>query len=232
MTKPAGKRKAFDSQTFLALVGAGKTILNFTKGRVIFTQGDAANNVFYIQSGKVKMTVVSDQGKEAVVGILEAGQFFGEGCLNGHSVRIATAKALEPSVITSIAKKTMLAVLNKEPKFSELFMAYLLTRNTRVEEDLIDQLFNSSEKRLARMLLLLANFGKEGKPTPIETSINQETLAEMIGTTRSRVSFFLNKFRKLGLISYNGKLVVHRSLLNAVLLEKPAISRGDEQIKS
>jgi CRP/FNR family transcriptional regulator, cyclic AMP receptor protein len=214
MTKPAGKRKAFDPQIFLALVGAGRTILNFTKGRVIFTQGDAASNVFYIQSGKVKMTVVSERGKEAVVGILEAGQFFGEGCLNGHSVRIATAKALEPCVITSIAKKTMLAVLTKEPKFSELFMAYLLTRNTRVEEDLIDQLFNSSEKRLARLLLLLANFGKEGKPTPIETSINQETLAEMVGTTRSRVSFFLNKFRKLGLISYNGKLVVHRSLLN------------------
>ena len=157
------------------------------------------------------------------------GQFFGEGCLNGHSVRIATAKALEPSVITSIAKKTMLAVLDKEPKFSQLFMTYLLMRNTRIEEDLIDQLFNSSEKRLARLLLLLANFGKEGKPTPIETSINQETLAEMIGTTRSRVSFFLNKFRRLGLISYNGKLVVHHSLLNAVLHDKPAINRDDEQ---
>jgi CRP/FNR family transcriptional regulator, cyclic AMP receptor protein len=195
--KKSGKKKAFDPQTFLALVGAGKTIMNFTKGRIIFSQGDAANSVFYIQSGKVKMTVVSERGKEAVVGILEAGQFFGEGCLNGHSVRIATAKTLEPSVVTSISKKTMLAVLNKQPKFSELFMAYLLTRNTRVEEDLIDQLFNSSEKRLARLLLLLANFGKEGKPTPIETSINQETLAEMIGTTRSRVSFFLNKFRKL-----------------------------------
>jgi CRP-like cAMP-binding protein len=228
MKKP--RNKTFDPQTFLALVGAGKTILNFTKGRIIFTQGDAANDVFYLQSGKVKMTVVSEQGKEAVVGILEAGQFFGEGCLNGHSVRIATAKALEPSVITSIAKKTMIAVLHREPKFSELFMAYLLTRNSRIEEDLIDQLFNSSEKRLARLLLLLANFGKEGKPTPIETSINQETLAEMIGTTRSRVSFFLNKFRKLGLISYNGKLVVHRALLNAVLLEKPAINRDDEQV--
>ena len=190
--KKTEKKKAFDPQAFLALVGAGKTILNFTKGRIIFTQGDAANDVFYVQSGKVKMTVVSEQGKEAVVGILEAGQFFGEGCLNGHSLRIATAKALEPSVITSIAKKTMLAVLNKEPKFSELFMAYLLTRNTRIEEDLIDQLFNSGEKRLARLLLLLANFGREGKPTPIEASINQETLAEMIGTTRSRVSFFLN----------------------------------------
>ena len=228
MKKP--RNKTFDPKTFLALVGAGKTILNFTKGRIIFTQGDAADSVFYIQSGKVKMTVVSERGKEAVVGILEEGQFFGEGCLNGHSVRIATAKALEPSVLTSIAKKTMLSVLSKEPKFSELFMTYLLTRNTRVEEDLIDQLFNSSEKRLARLLLLLANFGKEGKPTPIEASINQETLAEMIGTTRSRVSFFLNKFRKLGLISYNGQLVVHRSLLNAVLLEKPGISRDDEQV--
>lgn len=223
------EKKAFDPQTFLALVGTGKTIQNFTKGRLIFTQGDAANDVFYIQSGKVKMTVVSDQGKEAVVGILEAGQFFGEGCLNGHSVRIGTAKALETSVITAIAKKTMLAALNKEPKFSELFMAYLLTRNTRIEEDLLDQLFNSSEKRLARLLLLLANFGKEGKPTPIDASVNQETLAEMIGTTRSRVSFFLNKFRKLGLISYNGKLVVHRSLLNAVLHEKPVINRDEQR---
>ncbi|WP_375791226.1 Crp/Fnr family transcriptional regulator [Bradyrhizobium sp. vgs-9] len=229
MKKP-DKKNTFDPQAFLALVGAGKSVLNFTKGRIIFTQGDAANSVLFIQSGKVKMTVVSEEGKEAVVGIFEPGQFFGEGCLNGHSVRIATAKALEPSVITSIAKKTMLAVLNKEPKFSQLFMTYLLTRNTRIEEDLIDQLFNSSEKRLARLLLLLANFGKEGKPTPIETSINQETLAEMIGTTRSRVSFFLNKFRKLGLISYNGKLVVHRSLLNAVLHDKPAINRDDSQI--
>lgn len=230
MKKPEQK-KAFDPQTFLALVGTGKVIQSVPKDRIIFDQGDAANEVFYIQSGKVKMTVVSEQGKEAVVGILEAGQFFGEGCLNGHLVRIATAKALEASVITTIDKKTMLTVLENEPKFSQLFMVYLLSRNTRVEEDLIDQLFNSSEKRLARLLLLLAHFGKEGKPPPIDATINQETLAEMIGTTRSRVSFFLNKFRKLGLISYNGKLVVHRSLLNAVLHEKPAINRENEQIE-
>jgi CRP/FNR family transcriptional regulator, cyclic AMP receptor protein len=221
------EKKTFDPQAFLALVGAGKTIVNYSKGRIVFAQGDAADKVFYVQSGRVKMTVVSEQGKEAVVGILEPHHFFGEGCLNGHTVRIATAKATEPCVITSITKKAMLAALRKEPKFSELFVAYLLTRNSRIEEDLIDQLFNSSEKRLARLLLLLANFGKEGKPIPIDTSINQETLAEMVGTTRSRVSFFLNKFRKLGLISYNGKLEVHRSLLNAVLYEKPEINREE-----
>ena len=157
--------------------------------------------------------VHSDQGKEAVVGILEAGQFFGEGCLNGHALRIATTTAMEESLLTAIAKTTMIAMLHDEPKFSELFVAYLLTRNSRIEEDLIDQLFNSSERRLARLLLLLANFGKEANPTLISPNISQETLAEMIGTTRSRVSFFMNKFRKLGLISYNGKIGVHRSLL-------------------
>jgi CRP/FNR family transcriptional regulator, cyclic AMP receptor protein len=194
---------------------------------VIFAQGEVANTIFYIQNGRVKVVVLSDQGKEAVVGILEAGQFFGEGCLNGHALRIATTTALEESLITAIAKPAMIAVLHDEPKFSELFVAYLLTRNSRVEEDLIDQLFNSSEKRLARLLLLLANFGKEGNPTPINPHISQETLAEMIGTTRSRVSFFMNKFRKLGLISYNGKIEVHRSLLNAVLYEKPRLERDE-----
>ena len=226
MKKPA--RKVFKPESFLGDVGAGKAVVNYRKDRIVFAQGDVADKVFYIQSGKIKLTVVSEQGKEAVVGILEPQQFFGEGCLNGQAVRIATARALEPCVITSITRKAMLAALRKEPKFSEFFVAYLLTRSLRVEEDLIDQLFNSSEKRLARLLLLLANFGKEGKPTPIDASINQETLAEMIGTTRSRVSFFLNKFRKLGLISYNGKLEVHRALLNAVLYEKPEISRGEE----
>jgi CRP-like cAMP-binding protein len=166
-------------------------------------------------------------GKEAVVGILEPGQFFGEGCLNGHPLRIATTTAMEECVITAITKKAMIATLYTEPKFSELFMAYLLTRNSRVEEDLIDQLFNSSEKRLARLLLLLANFGKEGVPQPILLDISQETLAEMIGTTRSRVSYFMNKFRKLGLISYNGKIEIHNSLLTAVLHEKPEIERND-----
>jgi CRP/FNR family cyclic AMP-dependent transcriptional regulator len=218
----------FDPQRFLAKVGAGKTISTFRKDQIIFSQGEPADTVFYIQKGRVKVVVLSDQGKEAVVGVLEAGHFFGEGCLNGHALRIATTTAMEECLITAITKPAMIAVLHDEPKFSELFVAYLLTRNSRVEEDLIDQLFNSSEKRLARLLLLLANFGKEGSPTPISPNISQETLAEMIGTTRSRVSFFMNKFRKLGLISYNGKIEVHRSLLNAVLYEKPGLQR-DEQ---
>jgi CRP/FNR family cyclic AMP-dependent transcriptional regulator len=217
----------FEPQRFLAKVGAGKTIATYQKDQIIFSQGEAADTVFYVQKGRVKVVVLSDQGKEAVVGILEAGQFFGEGCLNGHALRIATTTAMEESLITAITKPAMIAVLHDEPKFSELFVAYLLTRNSRVEEDLIDQLFNSSEKRLARLLLLLANFGKDGSPTPISPNISQETLAEMIGTTRSRVSFFMNKFRKLGLISYNGKIEVHRSLLNAVLYEKPGLARDE-----
>jgi CRP-like cAMP-binding protein len=173
--------------------------------------------VFYIQQGKIKLTVVSEQGKEAVVAILGPGHFFGEGCLNGHPLRIATTRAVDECVITRLEKATMIATIHNEPEFSELFMSYLLTRNSRIEEDLIDQLFNSSEKRLARLLLLLANFGKEGKPEPIVGKFSQETLAEMIGTTRSRVSFFMNKFRKFGFIGYNGKLEVHNSLLNVVL---------------
>jgi CRP/FNR family transcriptional regulator, cyclic AMP receptor protein len=217
----------FDPKAFLVKVGTGKTILKFEKSQHVFKQGDAADAVFYIQKGRVKLTVLSEQGKEAVVGILEPGQFFGEGCLNGHRLCIATTTAMEECLITSITKEAMITILHTEPKFSELFMAYLLTRNSRVEEDLIDQLFNSSEKRLARLLLLLAHFGKEGTPQPILVDISQETLAEMIGTTRSRVSFFMNKFRKLGLISYNGKIEVHNSLLNAVLHEKPEIDRDD-----
>ena len=215
----------FDPKAFLAKVGTGKTILKFKKNQHVFDQGDVADKVFYIQKGRVKLTVLSEQGKEAVVGILEPGQFFGEGCLNGHPLRIATTTAMEECVITSITKEAMIAALRSEPKFSELFMAYLLTRNSRVEEDLIDQLFNSSEKRLARLLLLLAHFGSEGVPQSILVDISQATLAEMIGTTRSRVSYFMNKFRKLGLISYNGKIEVHNSLLNAVLHEKPGIER-------
>ena len=224
----ATKPSKFDPQKFLAIVGTGKAIAKYRKDQIIFSQGDAADTVFYIQKGRVKVVVVSGHGKEAVIGILEAGQFFGEGCLNGHALRVATTTALEECLITAITKPAMIAALHDEPKFSELFVAYLLTRTSRVEEDLIDQLFNSSEKRLARLLLLLANFGKEGVPTPISPNISQETLAEMIGTTRSRVSFFMNKFRKLGLISYNGKIEVHRSLLNAVLYEKPHLER-DEQ---
>jgi CRP/FNR family transcriptional regulator, cyclic AMP receptor protein len=222
------KAKAlFDPKLFLAKVGEGKAILKFDKNQVVFAQGDVADAVFYIQKGRIKVLVISEQGKEAVVGILESGQFFGEGCLNGHPLRISTAMAIEECLITSIAKGAMLTVLHREPKFSELFMAYLLSRNSRIEEDLIDQLFNSSEKRLARLLLLLANFGKEGTPQPIAAKVSQETLAEMIGTTRSRVSFFMNKFRKLGFITYNGKIEVHSSLLNAVLYDKPEILRDE-----
>lgn len=221
-------KNPFDPLAFLAKVGTGKTISVYRKDQIIFSQGEVADTIFYIQKGGVKVVVLSDQGKEAVVGILEPGQFFGEGCMNGHSLRIATSTATEESLITSISKSAMIAVLHDEPKFSELFVAYLLTRNSRVEDDLIDQLFNSSEKRLARLLLLLAKFGKEGSPTPISPNISQETLAEMIGTTRSRVSFFMNKFRKLGLISYNGKIEVHNSLLDAVLREKPQLQRDGE----
>jgi CRP/FNR family transcriptional regulator, cyclic AMP receptor protein len=217
--------EVFDPKEFLAKVGEGKTILEFRKGAVVFTQGDAADTIFYIQKGQVKVVVISEQGKEAVVGIVGPGQFFGEGCMNGHSLRIATTTAMEECLVTAITKAAMLAVLHDEPTFSELFMAYLLTRNSRIEEDLIDQLFNSSEKRLARLLLLLANFGKEGSPQPITPNISQETLAEMIGTTRSRVSFFMNKFRKLGFISYNGKIEVNSSLLTAILYDKPEIKR-------
>lgn len=186
-----------DPKTFLAKVGTGKTILKFEKNQHVFEQGDVADAVFYIQKGSVKLTVLSEQGKEAVVGILEPGQFFGEGCLNGHPLRIATTAAMEECVITSITKEAMIAVIHDESKFSELFMAYLLTRNSRVEEDLIGQLFNSSEKRLARLLLLLAHFGKEGRPQPILLDMSQETLAEMIGTTRSRVSYFMNNSANL-----------------------------------
>src|SRR3982750_4589530 len=217
----------FDPKEFLAKVGEGKTILEFRKDDIVFAQGDAADTVFYIQKGRVKVVVISEQGKEAVVGIFGPGQFFGEGCMNGHSLRIATTTAMEDCLITAITKTAMLATLHDQPKFSELFMAYLLTRNSRIEEDLIDQLFNSSEKRLARLLLLLANFGKEGRPEPIVGTFSQETLAEMIGTTRSRVSFFMNKFRKLGFIKYNGKIEVHNSLLNVILFDTPEIKTRD-----
>ena len=220
-------KNSFDPKVFLSKVGNGKTILEFHSNQNVFAQGEVADKVFYIQKGRVKLTVLSEQGKEAVVGILEPGQFFGEGCLNGNQLHIATTTSMEECVITSITKEAMIDLLHSEPKFSEMFMAYLLTRNSRVEEDLIDQLFNSSEKRLARLLLLLAHFGKEGSPQPINPSISQETLAEMIGTTRPRVSFFMNKFRKLGLISYNGKIEVHNSLLSAVLHDKPEIKRDE-----
>jgi CRP/FNR family cyclic AMP-dependent transcriptional regulator len=216
----------FDPETFLGQVGAGKTIEKYTKNHKIFSQGNAADAVYFIQKGKVKITVLSEHGKEAVVGIFAPGQFFGEGCLLGEESRSTTSQAMEECLITSITKPAMLAALGAEPRFSAFFIAYLLSRNSRIEDDLIDQLFNSSERRLARLLLLLANFGKEGG-APVPVTLSQETLAEMIGTTRSRVSFFMNKFRKKGFIDYNGKIEVHRSLLDAVLHEKPQIDEDE-----
>ena len=185
--------------------------------RAVFSQGDPADAIFYVQNGKVKITVVSSQGKEAVVGIFGLGDFFGEGCLAGQQLRMASATALTECSIVRLEKRAATKVIHDEPEFSELFLAYVLSRNIRIEEDLVDQLFNSSEKRLARVLLLLANFGKEGRHELMIPKMSQETLAEIVGTTRSRVSFFMNKFRKLGLIHYNGGLEVHSSLLNVVL---------------
>jgi CRP/FNR family transcriptional regulator, cyclic AMP receptor protein len=228
--KKRGKA-SFDPKAFLAKVGEGKTIATYRKDEIVFSQGEIADAVFYIQKGKIKLSVVSEQSKEAVVAILAPGQFFGEGCLNGHPLRIATTTAIEDCVITRLDKAVMVSTIHNEPDFSELFMAYLLDRNSRIEEDLIDQLFNSSEKRLARLLLLLANFGKEGRPQPIAGKISQETLAEMIGTTRSRVSFFMNKFRKLGFIEYNGEIEVHNSLLNVVLYDRPDETKGGEELE-
>jgi CRP-like cAMP-binding protein len=200
----AQRMATFNPQKFLAQVGNGKTTLTCPKKRMLFSQGDAADAVFYIQTGKVTLTVISSEGKEAIVAMLEPGAFFGEGCLAGQSVYMATATAAETSTVVRIDKEAMIRVLHDEPAFSELFLAYLLSRNIRIQEDLVDQLFNSSEKRLARVLLLLAHFGKEGKPEPVVPKVSQEVLAEMIGTTRSRVNFFMNKFRKLGFIYYNG----------------------------
>jgi len=216
-------KSKFDPEAFLAKADGGVTISKYGKGQVVFSQGDPADCVFYIREGRVKIAVVSAQGKEAVVAFLKAGDFIGEGCLTGRPRRVSTARAMEDSVIARLDKGTMVRMLRDEPDFSELFTAHLLTRTIRVEEDLVDQLFNSSEKRLARALLLLANFGKEGKQETVIAKVSQETLAEMIGTTRSRVSHFMNKFRQLGYIHYNGGLEVHTSLLDAVLHEKPQI---------
>ena len=219
----AKRRPSFDPKSFLAKVGDGRSIDRFGKDQIVFSQGDAADAVFFIQKGKAKVTVVSEQGKEAVVAIFGTNEFFGEGCLAGQAQRIATVTTMTDSVIMRLEKTAVVDVIHREPAFSEMFIAHLLGRTIRVEADLVDQLFNSSEKRLARLLLLLANFGKEGKPEPIIAKISQETLAEMIGTTRSRVSFFMNKFRKLGFIDYNGGIHVHSSLLNVVLHEQPQI---------
>ena len=210
----------FDPKIFLAKVGEGRTIAEYSKDQMVFSQGDPANAVFYIQKGKIKLTVVSNNGKEAIIATLGTGDFLGEGCLTAQPLRMATATAISDCSIVRLQKAAMIRVLHDEPAFSEMFVSYLLSRNMRIEGDLVDQLFNSSEKRLARVLLLLSHFGKEGKPEPVIAKISQETLAEMIGTTRSRVSFFMNKFRKLGFIEYNSGLDglhVHSSLLNIVL---------------
>jgi CRP/FNR family cyclic AMP-dependent transcriptional regulator len=212
---------AFNPKVFLAGTGKGRTLADYAKNHTIFLQGDPADAIFYIHKGKIKLTVVSQQGKEAVVAILATGDFFGEGCLAGQSVRMASATSLSECSIMRIEKASVIRVLHDEPAFSELLLHHLLSRNIRIEEDLVDQLFNSSEKRLARVLLLLANFGKEGKPELVIPKISQETLAEIVGTTRSRVSFFMNRFRKMGFIQYSGQqtegLEVHSSLLNVIL---------------
>jgi CRP/FNR family transcriptional regulator, cyclic AMP receptor protein len=218
------RQPSFDPKSFLAMVGEGRSIGEYRRDAIVFSQGDPADAVFYIQSGEVKITVVSEQGKEAVIAILGTNDFFGEGCLAGQAQRIATVATMRDSVIVRLEKAAIVRVIHLEPAFSGMFIAHLLARAIRVEADLVDQLFNSSEKRLARMLLLLANFGKEEKPEPILAKISQETLADMIGTTRSRVSFFMNKFRKLGYIDYNGRIEVHSSLLNVVLHEEPHIN--------
>ena len=210
----------FDPAAFLAKVGEGRSLVDYQKDKIVFAQGDSADAVFYLRKGKVKLTVVSSHGKEAVVAILDQDAFFGEGCLIAQPLRMATATTLTPCSILRLEKTAMVHVLHAEPAFAERFITHLLARNIRIEEDLVDQLFNSAEKRLARVLLLLANFGKEGKPEPVISQISQETLADMIGTTRSRVNFFMNKFRKLGFVDYNGYnggLEVNSSLLNVIL---------------
>jgi CRP/FNR family transcriptional regulator, cyclic AMP receptor protein len=215
---------SFDPKLFLAKVGEGRSIGKYRKDQIVFSQGDPADAIFYIQKGKAKVTVVSEQGKEAVVAILGPDDFFGEGCLAGQPRRMATVSTMGEGLFMRLEKASVVRVIHDEPAFSEMFIAHLLARTIRVEEDLIDQLFNSSEKRLARMLLLLANFGKDGRPEPVIAKVSQETLAEMIGTTRSRVSFFMNKFRKLGFIHYDGGgLEVHSSLLNVILHDQPPI---------
>ena len=213
----AKNRRNFDPLIFLATIGSGRKTLAVPKEQTIFAQGDRADAVFYIQKGKVKLTVVSKVGKEATIGILSAGSFFGEGALAGQVLRMGSAAALTDCELMRVDKRAMMDALHREHSFSDMFMAYLLGRNIRYEEDLVDQLFNSSEKRLARVLLLLAQYGKEGVPEAVVPRISQETLAGMVGTTRSRVSFFMNRFRKLGFIHYNGGLQVHSSLLNVVL---------------
>jgi CRP/FNR family transcriptional regulator, cyclic AMP receptor protein len=219
-------KSVFDPKAFLSKIGEGRSIAKYQKAQVVFSQGELADSVFYVEDGQVKLTVVSEQGKEAVVAIVGKGEFCGEGCLAAQPRRMASATAMTDCEIMQLDKGAIIRVLHDEPTFSELFISHILARTIRVEADLIDQLFNSSEKRLARALLLLANFGKEGSPQPICAKVNQETLAEMIGTTRSRVSFFMNKFRHLGFIDYNGTLLnVHSSLLNVLLHDQPQLNK-------
>jgi CRP/FNR family cyclic AMP-dependent transcriptional regulator len=217
----------FDVEAFLAKADGGKTVRDYAKGQIVFSQGDPADSVFYIQSGQVSFRVVSEQGKEAVVALLGVGSFFGETCLAGQRLRTATAVTAADCCIMRLKKSAILGLIHDHPEFSERFIAHLLQRSIRIQADLVDQLFNSSEKRLARLLLLLANFGKEGKPEPMIAQISQETLAQMIGTTRARVSHFMNKFRDLGFIDYNGGIVVHSSLLNVVLHDQPEILKDE-----
>ena len=223
---PDSERHQSDPKSFLLAIGEGITKVDWNKDTMVFAQGDAADALFYIEAGRVKITTVSAFGKEAVVAILSAGDFFGEGCMAGQPLRISSAKTLVKCSIWRLDKGAVIRTLHTERAFSELFTAYLLARNIRIESDLIDHLFNSSEQRLARLLLLLANFGKEGQPLPIIAPISQQTLAEMIGTTRARVSFFMNRFRRLGFIEYNGNIEVHSSLLSVVLLDNLNASDG------
>jgi CRP/FNR family cyclic AMP-dependent transcriptional regulator len=209
--------QSFDAQDFLTKIGAGKSRLTYRSKQNVFSQGDPANAVFFLESGRVKLTVVSTRGKEAVIGVLEAGSFFGEGALAGQPLRMSTASALQATTLLRVSKATMVRLLRREPAVAERFISYLLSRNVRIEEDLVDQLFNSSEKRLARILLLLAQYGRDSRPETVIPKVSQETLAAMVGTTRSRVSYFMNRFRKLGFIHYNGGLQVHSALLTVVL---------------
>jgi len=215
---------SFNSETLLSKENGGRTITTYRRNQIVFSQGQPADAVFYIQQGQVKLIVSSERGKEAIVAIFGAGDFCGEGCLAGQTLRIATAEAIEESKIMRLEKAAMISLLQREPEFSERFMSHLLARNIRVKADLVDQLFNSSEKRLARILLILSKFGKDDKPERVIPKISQETLAEMVGTTRARVSFFTNKFRKMGLIDYNGRLEIHSSLLDVVLRDEPRVT--------
>jgi CRP/FNR family cyclic AMP-dependent transcriptional regulator len=221
-------KRSFSLETFLATANGGRTVQKYKNGEIIFTQGDLCDGVFYVKEGKCKLTVISERGKEAVIALHQEDDLFGEGCMTGQPRRLATAVAMTACNLLKIDIPTLKRVIHEQPEFSEFFISHLLARTARVEADLVDQLFNSSEKRLARQLLLLANFGTEGKAETIKTKISQETLAEMIGTTRSRVNTFMNKFRRLGFIDYNGDIHVHNSLLNVILYDDPAIRRDEK----